>query len=122
MPGASAGAPPGGPPSGGQRNGPGRPGPTAGAAAPKWGTLKVLTTDLLPGLLRKNGVPYSNQATLTEYWKVLHVAPDLEYLSITSIVSDPVYLTRDYTTTPIFMREPDGSKWHPAACTLRSAN
>ncbi len=121
MPGASAGAPPGGLPGGGQRNGPGRPGPAAGAA-PKWGTLKVLTTDLLPGLLRKNGVPYSNQATLTEYWKVLRVAPDLEYLSITSIVSDPVYLTRDYTTTPIFMREPDGSKWHPAACTLRSAN
>src|SRR5258708_2625841 len=30
--------------------------------------LKVTTTNLLEGWLRKNGVPYSEQTTLLEYW------------------------------------------------------
>src|SRR5581483_7258 len=32
------------------------------------GTLQVVTTNLLPGYLRKNGVPYSGKAVLTEYF------------------------------------------------------
>src|SRR5689334_16392738 len=32
------------------------------------GTLKVVTTALKPGYLRKNGVPYSASTTLTEYF------------------------------------------------------
>ncbi len=39
-----------------------------GAAAPTGGSLKVVTTNLRPGYLRKNGVPYSENAVLTEYW------------------------------------------------------
>src|SRR5580692_10387533 len=42
----------------------GRGGP---AASPKTGTLKVVTTNLLPGYLRKNGVPYDGKAIYTEY-------------------------------------------------------
>jgi hypothetical protein len=87
----------------------------------QFGTLQVLTDNLLAGLLRKNGVPYSDRATLEEFWKVLSVDKGLEYLSITSIVRDPVYFQgNSYTTTPIFMREADGSKWHPSPCSLRS--
>jgi hypothetical protein len=81
----------------------------------------VLTDNLLPGLLRKNGVPYSDRATLEEYWKLLPLEQGLEYLSITSIVRDPTYFQgNSYITTPIFMREADGSKWHPSPCSLRS--
>ena len=37
-----------------------------GGPAPE-GYLKVVTTDLRPGYLRKNGVPYSANAELKEY-------------------------------------------------------
>jgi hypothetical protein len=37
-----------------------------GAAPPRWGALKVTTTNMLPGWLRRNGVPYSQNATVTE--------------------------------------------------------
>ena len=45
----------------------------AGAAPPRWGALKVTTTNVLPGWLRRNGVPYSQNATITEYFtRVTH--------------------------------------------------
>ena len=37
-------------------------------AAPRVGQLKVVTTRLRPGYVRKNGVPYGPNATLTEYF------------------------------------------------------
>ena len=40
----------------------------ARGATPKGGSLKVVTSHLRPGYLRKNGVPYSADAVLTEYW------------------------------------------------------
>ena len=47
-------------------------GPPAGRGAPRGpmraGSLKVVTTHLLPGYLRKNGVPYSANTVLTEYY------------------------------------------------------
>ena len=35
---------------------------------PRHGQLKVVTTNMRPGYLRKNGVPYSATAVLTEYF------------------------------------------------------
>lgn len=85
------------------------------------GTLRVVTTNLLPGLLRKNGVPYSADASLTEYWE-LQAGPDgSDWLTLTSVLHDPTYLRTDYYFNPIFRREPDGSKWDPSACSLRTA-
>ena len=37
-----------------------------GRGQPRAGNLKVVTTHLLPGYLRKNGVPYSANTVLTE--------------------------------------------------------
>jgi hypothetical protein len=37
-------------------------------APPRLGTLKVVTTNLRAGYLRKNGVPYSENAVVTEYF------------------------------------------------------
>src|SRR4030095_9223392 len=38
-----------------------------GAGSPRGGSLKVVTTNLRPGYLRRNGVPYSANARVTEY-------------------------------------------------------
>ena len=39
--------------------------------ATRGGQLKVTTTNMKPGYIRKNGVPYSDKAVLTEYFTVL---------------------------------------------------
>jgi hypothetical protein len=81
------------------------------------GTLKVVTTHLKAGYLRNNGVPYSTDAALTEYYDV-HQDAGQEYLVMTSIVEDPQYLYVPWVVSNQFRREADGSKWNPQPCEL----
>jgi hypothetical protein len=92
--------------------------PTGGGAARLTGSLQITTDHLLPGLLRKNGVPYGAQTKVTEYWDVNSDGTD-RWLTVTTIVDDPQYLRYSYITNSIFRSEPDGSKWAPSPCTLR---
>jgi hypothetical protein len=78
--------------------------------------LKVTTTNLAEGWLRKNGVPYSEQTTLVEHWDRVAFPNGDVWLTVSQYVSDPKYLTGDYTTSMHFKREPDGSKFKPVAC------
>jgi hypothetical protein len=81
------------------------------------GTLKVVTTHLKPGYLRNNGVPFSANAVLTEYYDV-HTDQGHDYMVITSIVEDPQYLFVPWVVSDHFRRESDGSKWDPQPCEL----
>jgi hypothetical protein len=81
------------------------------------GSLRVVTTNLRPGYLRKNGVPYSEQATVTEHFDVAPLAGDGRLLLVTTIVDDPVYLNAPYVVSPHFKKEADGSKWDPTPCS-----
>ena len=75
-----------------------------------------MTTGLRPGYLRRNGVPYSEQTVLTEYFD-RHSAPDgSQWFTVTSIVGDPTYLTQEFITSTDFKKEPDASKWNPTPC------
>ena len=88
-----------------------------GGGATRWGSLRVITTQLRPGYLRKNGVPYSEAAVLTEYFD-LHPGPrNATWITITSIVNDPKYLGQEFITSTDFRKEPDGSKWNPTPCS-----
>lgn len=91
------------------------------AEAAQFGSLKIVTANMLQGLIRKNGVAYSDQSMLTEYWE-LQRDPDtqVQYLIVTARLEDPVYLDRGYFYTATFQKEPDGSKWNPTPCTLTS--
>jgi hypothetical protein len=80
------------------------------------GNLKTVTTGLLPGYLRKNGVPYSEKTTLTEYWDLLRQPNGDHWIVITTVVEDPTYLTRTWITSLNFKKEPNGSKWDPTGC------
>jgi len=76
------------------------------------GTLKVTTTNLRAGYLRKNGVPYSADAVLTEYYDLTKNGNDT-LLTVTTIVDDPTYLrTRRLIAYP-FKKEANGDKWDP---------
>jgi hypothetical protein len=67
--------------------------PRRGAAPSRGGSLKVVTTRMRPGYLRKNGVPYSGNAVLTEHYsRTMHENGD-SWLIVTTIVEDPQYLT-----------------------------
>jgi hypothetical protein len=84
-----------------------------------FGSLKITTNDMLAGILRKNGVAYSDQSTLTEYWAMQRdPVSQLQYLIVTAALHDPVYLVSDYYYTATFLKETDGSKWHPTPCSL----
>ena len=79
-------------------------------------SLKVVTTNLLEGWLRRNGVAYSDATTLTEYWDRVAFPNGDVWLTVSQYVTDPKYLTAEYTTSMHFKRELDGSRWKPAPC------
>ena len=83
------------------------------------GSLKVVTTHLKPGYLRKNGVPYSANAVLTEYYTRTHETNGDSWLIITTIVDDPIYLAQPFLTSTNFKLEPNGAKFAPMPCTSR---
>jgi hypothetical protein len=90
-----------------------------GSGRPRFGTLKAVTTNLRPGYLRKNGVPYSERAVFTEYLD-LHALPNGDKLLVdTNVVEDPAYLQLPFETAIHYKLERDTSKWDPAPCDAR---
>jgi len=83
---------------------------------PAGGTLKAITTQMRPGYLRANGIPYSENAILTEYFNRLTAPTGEEWFVVTTIVDDPEYLTQPYVTSSHFRRESDDSKWNLSPC------
>jgi hypothetical protein len=89
----------------------------AGGRGPQGGDLKVETSHLKAGYLRKNGVPYSADATVTEYFDRHREPNGDEWFTVTTIVHDPKYLMGDFITSTHFKKEPDASKFRPTPCT-----
>lgn len=119
------------PPSSGARTLPGRsiarwerPAPPGdgwgfGAYGPpsSGGSLKVVTSELKAGWLRRNGVAYSENAEVTEYYDRFDGPEGNEWFVVTTVVDDPTYLTQPYITSSHFRREALNSNWHPQSCT-----
>jgi hypothetical protein len=82
------------------------------------GALKVVTTKFKPGYLQKNGVPYSANGVLTEYFDVVKDASG-EFLVDSITFEDPMYLTAKYETAVTFKKQADAAGWNPTACTSR---
>jgi hypothetical protein len=97
---------------------PGGPGLVAagGGSGRTGGYLKVTTTNLSSGWLRKNGVPYSENASLTEYFDRFKAPNGDEWLMVTAIVEDPTYLNTRFVTSSHFKHEATGGKWNPKPC------
>jgi hypothetical protein len=82
-------------------------------------TLTVTTSRLLPGYLRKNGIPFSAETTMTEHFDRFTEPDGTEWFTVTTIVRDPVYLGMPFVTTTDFRKERDGSGWNPRPCSAR---
>ena len=106
--------PPAGPPAAGAR---GAPGGRGGAMN---GDLKVVTTNMKAGYLRKNGVPYGEKATVTEYFNRTGETYGFTYMIVTTIVDDPDNLTGPFITSSHFKKLPDTANgWDPTPCSVR---
>jgi hypothetical protein len=91
----------------------------AGRGQNRGGSLKVVTTHIRPGYLRKNGVPYSADAVLTEYYSRTAEPNGDSWLIVTTIVEDPKYLTQPFITSTHFRLQPDSKGWDPQPCTSK---
>lgn len=97
--------------------------PQSGLGATREGTqgrsLEVVTTELRPGYLRKNGAPYSANTVLKEYFDLSKERNGDTWFVVTTVVEDPQYLTEPFVTSTNWKKEPDGAKWSPSACSAR---
>jgi hypothetical protein len=92
----------------------------AGArGGPRTGNLKVVTTDLRAGYVRKNGAPYSAKTVITEYFDLNAMPNGDNWFTVTTKVEDPVYFARPYLTTTDFKKLPDAAGWKPVPCSAR---
>ena len=82
-------------------------------------SLEVTTTGLRAGYLRKNGVPYSGNTVLTEYFSRTLEPNGDSWLIVTSIVEDPQYLNQPFITSTHFKRQADSTGWNPTPCSSR---
>jgi hypothetical protein len=131
-------------PAGGARGGPGAPAGFPGAPQPaiddaaallpvnappaaagargnnQNGWLKVVTNNVKSGYLRKNGVPYSEKATITEYFQPMPETYGVRYMVVTTIIEDPEYLTGPLITSSNYKKLPDTNNgWDPQPCSVR---
>src|SRR4030095_11541526 len=88
--------------------------------APRAGTqgrsLEVVTNQIRPGYLRKNGVPFSESASVTEYFDLFAKQDARVCFVVPRMVRDPLSLGNPGVTTSHFKKEPDASKWNPTPC------
>lgn len=84
------------------------------------GDLKVVTTNMKAGYLRKNGVPYSEKAVVTEYFNRTDETYGNTYMIVTVIVEDADNLTVPFITSSHFRKLPDTANgWDPLPCSVR---
>lgn len=94
-----------------------------GNSTAQWNTagrsLKVVTSNIRPGYVRKNGAPYSNKAVVTEYFDLNTLPNGDEWLTVTTKVEDPVYFTRPLMTSSDFKKLPNAAGWTPTPCSAK---
>lgn len=104
-------------PGGGGQGLRGGPPPRGQARINSGANLKIVTTNFREGYLRKNGIPYSEQAVITEYIHRLPTHPNGDnWLQVITIVEDPRYLTQPYYTSTNFRLEPNDTGFRPTPC------
>jgi hypothetical protein len=91
--------------------------PPRSAAMFEGGSVTIKTTNFRDGYLRNNGVPYSENATITEHIDRLPPTSSGDlWLIVSQIIEDPAYLNGPLYLSSQFKKEPNGAKWNPTPC------
>src|SRR5687767_4508347 len=86
---------------------------------PEGGSLVVRTAQLTGGYLRPNGVPFSERATVKEFFNTFTLSGDAgAWLVVTTVVSDPEYLTTELVMSSQFKKEASRGAWNPRPCDI----
>ncbi len=72
-------------------------------------------TNLRAGYYRRNGVPHSENANMTEYFD-RRSAYGADWFTVTTIVEDARYLTQPFITSTHFKKEATGAKFRSVPC------
>ena len=83
------------------------------------GSLKVTTTNLKAGFLRKNGVPYSENTNLVEYFDMIKEPNGDPLIVVTIITTDPLYLRQPFVVTSQYKKQATDAGWNPTACSAK---
>jgi len=86
---------------------------------PRTGELKVVTSRLRTGYLRKNGVPYSANTTLTEYYHRMTAPNGDVWLTVVAEITDPDNLREPFVQSTHFKRLAQNAPFKPEACEAR---
>ena len=87
---------------------------------PRGRLLKVCADPCMysPGYLQSNGIPYSDDTVLKEFFNVVTLPDNSQWLIVTSIVEDPKYLRMPWVISTQFKKEVGADrKWRPTTCT-----
>ena len=86
---------------------------------PQGGSLVVRTARLTGGYLRANGVPYSDRATVKEFFNAFTLPADGgTWLIVTTVVTDPEYLSTELIMSSQFKMETSRAGWNPRPCDI----
>lgn len=86
-----------------------------GGGPGRGGSLRVVTTGLRSGYLQKNGVPYSQNARVTEFFNRTSEPNGDQWMVVVTVVEDPTYLNSRFARSTHFKKVDDGV-WNPTAC------
>jgi len=86
---------------------------------PRTGELKVTTNRLRAGYLRKNGVPYSANTTMTEYYHRMTAPNGDVWLTVVAEIVDPENLREPFVQSTHFKRLAGNATFKPEACEAR---
>jgi hypothetical protein len=104
----------------------GTPGPAAppsrqGTTAAQWerNSLRADTHNLLPGYLQYNGVPFSANLTMVEYFDIIHEPGGEVWLIDDAVITDPTYLVRSVKRSTHLRKQADAAGWDPQPCVVK---
>ena len=81
--------------------------------------MAAVTTKLKPGYPRRNGVPYSANTVMTEYWDGWMFPMAFRCWWFQARLADPTYLAQPFWTSTHFKKENDASGWKPTPALVR---
>ena len=82
-------------------------------------SLHVDTSNLLPGYLQYNGVPFSSSLKMVEYFDVISEPGGEVWLIDDAVLTDPVYLVRSHKRSTHLRKQADNKGWDPQPCYVR---
>ena len=82
-------------------------------------SLRVETSNLLPGYLQYNGVPFDGNLKMVEYFDVITEPGGEIWLIDDAVLTDPGILVRNHKRSTHLRKQADNKGWDPEPCWVK---